>query len=84
MKTGGSAFPIDPDLQSTGENDAPWRGMTLRDYFAGQALIGLLSGDRSILANAVNESNTDVYYAASVIAYKFADTMIQVRKDDEL
>jgi hypothetical protein len=37
MKDGGWVFPV---LNSNGEGSA---GMTLRDYFAGQALAGLAS-----------------------------------------
>ena len=44
---GGPAFPIDSDLNMTsirsGGIDGAFCGMTLRDYFAGQALAGMMS-----------------------------------------
>ena len=39
--TGGSIFPTSIKV---GEESIADGGMTLRDYFAGQALIGILSG----------------------------------------
>lgn len=61
-KTGGPAFPqteLDKALYTHG-------GMTLRDYFAGQALAGLLS---DIECNPTSEE-------AAKIAYDFAEAMI--------
>jgi hypothetical protein len=59
-----SAFPIvlPKDWDSVHE------GMTLRDYFAGQALIGLLSRNDVPLAHAVPDN-----------AYMIADAMIKAR-----
>ena len=41
--TGGQAFPRSAREGVPGNE---WKGMTLRDYFAGQALAGLLAGAR--------------------------------------
>jgi pyridoxal/pyridoxine/pyridoxamine kinase len=59
-KTGGAAFPHVPTFK-VGNN-----GMTLRDYFAGQAIAGLL--DRN---NAEK---------AAEVAYHVADAMIAERE----
>jgi len=64
---GGPAFPM------TGEECHNLRysqpGMTLRDYFAGQALAGIMSGKYS--------SNAEKWVPEE--AYKIADGMIAVR-----
>lgn len=53
-------------------------GMTLRDWFAGQALVGLLSN-----AEAVNSDGWS--WRTGTLAgdaYKFADDMLEARKHD--
>lgn len=65
--TGGPAFPCDRIPMTEGVICSD--GMTLRDWFAGQALIGLLS-DSNIKA-----SQTD--FAKN--AYKLADAMLEAR-----
>lgn len=62
---GGPAFP------SSGPADAVvcW-GMSLRDYFAGQALIGLISCPDITLGHAGD-------YASR--AYEYADAMLKAR-----
>lgn len=60
INNGGPAFP-------TNEGDT-YDGMTLRDWFAGQAMVGLMSGGgypRSIVPE---------------LAYKLADDMIAERR----
>lgn len=75
---GGPAFPQadiiltannPPILQWTQESP----GMSLRDWFAGQALAGLL-------AHRVLKFNTEDM--AARVAYKFADAMLAARKGD--
>ena len=61
---GGPAFPVDPSISMHRE------GMSLRDYFAGLAMQGLIAG------GAEFDEYTD--YAKS--AYLFADTMLEARK----
>lgn len=69
MPTNPSAFPRE-DYQA---DDAPGqRGMTLRDWFAGQAIIALLPG-RYVGADA------DAQMMAEQI-YKFADAMLAERE----
>jgi len=61
---GGPAFPIETTA-------TPWaEGMTLRDWFAGQALAGML-------AHGIGPSGpADVAWAA----YQAADAMLEARK----
>jgi hypothetical protein len=69
--TGGPAYPS----QALGADGAPARmlceGMTLRDYFAGQALVGILAG------NVWNEYAIPDCPEAE--AYRMADAMLQER-----
>lgn len=73
-KDGGPAFPRDghPD-----KNDFPQSGMTLRDYFAGQALAGWLASfgpDHEVPAGP----------STRIVAcqmYDLADAMIAAREE---
>lgn len=73
-ETGGSAFPMAGSV-----NNYSHEGMTLRDYFAGQAIIPIMSwavdqlqGDTDRVAITANR------YAKS--AYLIADAMLEARK----
>jgi hypothetical protein len=70
MNDGGSAFPElaweYSDNHGIGHYTVTGSGMTLRDWFAGQALVGLVE----------NMGYTDV----AIQAYKYADTMIAARE----
>jgi hypothetical protein len=57
---GGPAFPLP---------DAGERGMTLRDWFAGQALAGLLAG--------VGAAGVGVHLTNVELAYTYADAMLK-------
>ena len=79
---GGGAFPHDNFERARSEGG--WTGistgMSLRDYFAGQALVGMLSGG---LVTSPNDDETEGLakvddMAAS--AYTFADAMLAARK----
>jgi hypothetical protein len=59
-----NAFPIAIPAGCEGYED----GMTLRDYFAGQALVGLLSRNDVPLAHIVPDN-----------AYMIADAMLEAR-----
>lgn len=77
---GGPAFPVPPDAQySDGESLAFAQsnpGMTLRDYFAGQAIVGALASrahPKIILSEiAFDEFARD--------CFKLADAMLTARK----
>lgn len=70
-ETGGPAFPI-TDLSKT-----QCEGMTLRDYFAGQALIKIV-GDRNVPYPSIIQDWNE-YWAQQ--AYLIADDMLAARKD---
>ena len=67
---GGPAFPR---ARSVRPDDERNEGMTLRDYFAGQALIGLLG-------NGYPNNTDGAHYAKA--AYHYADAMIAARNGD--
>ena len=70
INTGGPAFPIPPmTILPNGQEVPAYEGMSLRDWFAGQALAGLLA------------DNTDVatYDGFAKSSYLMADAMITER-----
>lgn len=69
INDGGPAFPHERGTYSTGLAKAPATGMTIRDYFAGQALAGLL-------ADSNVTGRTDL---VAQIAYSIADAMLAER-----
>lgn len=77
---GGAAFPFQPK----GPNGEPWSpeyGMTLRDYFAGQALAGIMANNEYLLG-AKKVSNADKTTSMKLVAqsaYEFADAMLKER-----
>ena len=79
INDGGPAFP-QPDLsaQGIGPNDRGMEGMTLRDYFAGQALAGMaMSIDREyirFLADGISGG-----HPTAKAAYQVADAMLLAR-----
>lgn len=71
-KTGGSAYPVlTPDM-NLGDTAGP--GMTLRDYFAGQALAGMC-------ASKIAERNKSPKMAT--MSYMLADAMIKEREEPQ-
>jgi hypothetical protein len=63
---GGPAFPVAEDHKVAA--DIPWTcGMSLRDWFAGQALAGGMSAADATDANIARA------------AYRLADSMLEVR-----
>jgi hypothetical protein len=72
----GPAFPS--GIQPTGyasEGSAFEYGMTLRDYFAGQALAGVWAGRESDFVKISAPTTTDV----AIACYAIADAMIAAR-----
>lgn len=67
---GGPAFP----------SPRAYKGMTLRDYFAGQALIAYLSAEnaRAIVVLAKEQGHT-VAEVISATCYQMADAMLKER-----
>jgi hypothetical protein len=64
INDGGPAFPTPPGIQ---HND----GMTLRDYFAGKALQGMIA--------SCTQQNWQEEYAAKA-SYQLADAMLKARE----
>jgi len=54
------------------------KGMTLRDWFAGQALVGLCAGDNVYIPKGCQWGET-----MAKTAYEFADAMMEARKKSE-
>ena len=71
---GGPAFPTDEDTYDyQGRRDAARLGMTLRDWFAGQALTGVLAS----LPDTGHAVNCD---SLAAFSYSMADAMLEARK----
>lgn len=70
---GGSAFPIQSGVDGI-LNPEP--GMSLRDWFAGQALAGILAGG---FANTIPHDDVNGGGDAAFFAYQYADAMIARR-----
>jgi len=66
---GGPAFPC-----NSPDGFEAYKGMTLRDWYAGQALVGIINSDCSF--------KMDVERRAE-LAYRVADAMIAQREKDE-
>lgn len=71
IDTGGSAFPVQEDDRLVGDY-----GMTLRDYFAGQALAGILAGG---FADTIPHDDIGGGSDAAFFAYTYADAMLKER-----
>jgi hypothetical protein len=65
------AFPI------YGQNPETHGGMDLRDYFAAQAMVGILT-----MLKGGNEGLITVQESTSKYAYEWADAMMEARKND--
>lgn len=77
IKDGGSAFPRE-DYQLDGRKLGQ-SGMSLRDYFAGQALAGALANQMLLMTIDANSSES-TRVAVAVYAYATADAMLKARE----
>lgn len=69
---GGPAFPCETyGLHNGKETTIPTNGMTLRDWFAGHAMVGMLS---SATVDAPSDATLSKW------AYSVADAMLAARK----
>lgn len=79
---GGSAFPIPHAIQDW--NDQFFKpgqlGMTLRDYFATEALGSVLKGPLFEHLVLITPDPNDISKNAAKVAYEFADQMIAARE----
>jgi len=86
---GGQAFPRPVSFSEEGGTHRGCLGMTLRDYFAGQALAAICSG----IEVEVDELDANGKYAdhnmkmlhdcAGIRAYGYADAMLAARERKE-
>lgn len=73
------AFPIPSYVNSSGEtHDVKNQGMDLRDYFAAQAMVGILT-----MLRGGNEGLITVQESTSKYAYEWADAMMEARLSNE-
>ena len=77
MSDGGAAFPFNP----TGDNPVGSWGMSLRDYFAGQALAGFCASplDLARLAKGF-PGDAELAEVLAAVSYNIADRMLVVRE----
>jgi hypothetical protein len=68
IKTGGPAFPIECNIVNGFRQD---EGITVRDYFAGQALAGICAN--SAWNDSFHQSVSD---PSAKVAYAMADAML--------
>ena len=82
MKTpsndGGSAFPVVDGYHKDGRHRGGESGMTLRDYFAGQALAGLC-----VRAGDDGQITEWRFHVIANVALKAADAMLAARERKE-
>ncbi len=81
---GGPAFPrsINETYDRVNDGIHPQEGMTLRDYFAGQALAGHLAATsaQALSEMATNPEKAKPYMLhVSTLMYLYADAMIAAR-----
>ncbi len=91
INEGGPAFPVADSHHPNGQVQYGHNGMTLRDYFAGQALVGLCGRDlqgagesNRNLNNHINHAHVrDARNSVSFnarLAYETADAMLAARE----
>jgi hypothetical protein len=85
LNDGGPAFPrpaseYEPnDIRSDGKIAAvPYNGMSLRDWFAGQAMLGLIH--QIAAANAIEDCDAITFSDVARDAYFHADAMLKARE----
>jgi hypothetical protein len=88
LNDGGPAFPnFKTDPFSSKVEICPQGGMTLRDWFAGQALTSVLesSGDLQshydFKAGSSGDNNIPSPYAIATFSYALADAMLAARRE---
>lgn len=75
INDGGPAFPT-PVIDQRGARDYP--GMSLRDWFAGQAMAGMLAYSQNDRSG--NWANNASEIAVARGAYEYADAMLAARE----
>lgn len=79
MSANENAFPIPMAIGPGGDvYQAYDKGMSLRDWFAGQALAGILAGG---FADTIPHDDIGGGRDAADYAYQYADAMLKARKE---
>jgi len=83
---GGSAFPHEADYIRNNSGGYDFKvdhhpGMTLRDYFAGQALAAIPLKDA--MQRISNKSSAGEVICAADLAYRYADQMLKAREENK-
>lgn len=81
-KDGGPAFPheeYNPHSEQARALDWQTSGMTLRDYFAAQALPGIVTLDMNDAPGVMPKKGEDGNQAIARVAYSLADAMLAER-----
>lgn len=74
---GGPAFPIHPDMPTPNDHGDP-TGMTLRDYFATNAMQGLFAFWVSVNSKTcINDPDPKII---AEMSYEYADAMLKARE----
>lgn len=76
MKDGGPAFPITAEQSSSGM--IPMPGMSLRDYFAGLAMQGLIASGAD-----ANRGHDGYMVTVAKLAFRYADAMLAERDKED-
>lgn len=82
INNGGPAFPIPLQEGQSYQGHAPCDGATLRDYFATEALGGMLAYSGCVSRGSHHNNNTPDGVAA--MAYEYADAMLRAREPKEV
>jgi hypothetical protein len=83
INDGGPAFPVENTYHQNGQVEYGAWGMSLRDWFAGQALAGMVIPDDGKFSLENWRDSLPKRHARNraEIAYRHADAMIAARKD---
>ncbi len=80
-KTGGPAFPqsgvCTPEINSWDSEDFGGRGLTVRDYFAGKVLQGVMASGTSM---SIGTNHEEAMLDMARAFYSMADAMIKARE----
>ena len=79
QKDGGPAFP---QITELGDIATTSGGMSLRDWFAGQALAALLSSPASLasISQIARENNSRAIKVLAEASYEYSDAMLAARE----
>jgi len=80
---GGPAYPVQNWLPTLGADEAtrPHWGMSLRDWFAGQAMAALIPNSKANESAIAGAKKFDIPFTTAMaqVAYGFADAMLAER-----